>query len=197
MAELDHDYTLHTGNKGDEALYTEFYLGSIENQEKSLEAGRPIFEDMEMVRIFTPGDRNNIIDRPVRPTDKHRFPKAYQAFKAGEGALQSGTPLAIWPAINKSTAAELAYFGIVTIEQLAGVSDGNTSKMPGLLDLKQKAAAFLAASKDTAVAVKAAELQKSNEALLAQMAELKAQVEALSQPKPAAPVAAKTATVTK
>lgn len=189
MAELDHDYTLHTGNKGDEALYTEFYVGSIENQDRSLAEGRPIFEDMEMVRIFTPGDRNNIVDRPVRPTDKHRFPKAYAAFKAGEGALQSGTPLAIWPVINKSTAAELAYFGIVTIEQLAGVSDGNTSKMPGLLDLKQKAAAFLVASKDTAAASKAIELQKSNDELLAQMAEMKAQIEALSQPKAATPAA--------
>src|SRR6185295_8097500 len=106
---------------GDEKLLVIFHWDIVKDDMQSIEEGRPIYRDTEFVRIFVPGDKNNVIDRPVRPGDKTRFPKQYDAFKAGageEGQLD-GTPLKDWPMVGRAQCAELHYFGIRTVEQLA------------------------------------------------------------------------------
>jgi hypothetical protein len=92
METLDMDHNLFTSNAGDKSLYVQFYMHFNENQTKSQEAGRPVFDDCEFVKIFSPGDRTNIIDRPVRESDKLRFPGQYAAFKANKEQQASGTP---------------------------------------------------------------------------------------------------------
>src|SRR5436190_15798037 len=71
-------------NAGDDTLFVIFYMGIMRNDAKSTDAGRPIFDDVECMRATTPGDRNNIIDRPATAQDKARFAKQYAAFKAGK-----------------------------------------------------------------------------------------------------------------
>src|SRR6266481_6333615 len=57
-------------------------------------AGRPIFDEVEHIRIIAPGGKDNINDRPVTLADKRRFPRQYAAFKAGQSQIAaSGTPL--------------------------------------------------------------------------------------------------------
>jgi len=186
MPELDYDYTLHTTNKGDENLFVEIYVGELKNDEKSLEEGRPIYDQVEMIRITVPGDRNNVVDRPLRPEDKSRFPRHYAAFKNNVAALVQGTPIALWRDGSKALAQELAFFNIHTVEQLAAAPDGNVSKISGLINLKQKAIEFVNEAK--APDGKITALQEQNESLQAQLEELKKQIAALA-PKPEAAVA--------
>lgn len=180
MPELDYDYTLHTSNKGDEHLFVEIYVGEIKNEDKSLEEGRPIYDQVEMIRITVPGDRNNIVDRPLRPEDKHRFPRQYAQFKNNEVALVQGTPIALWREGSKALAQELAFFNIHTVEQLAAAPDGNVSKISGLLNLKQRAIEFVQAAK--APDVKLTALEEQNKSLQAQLDELKAALQAQAKP---------------
>jgi hypothetical protein len=157
---------------GDEKLFVVFYKGVMKDDTASVEQGRPIYFDCEMVRIYTPGDRNNVVDRPVRDSDKSRWPKQYMAFKAGgdEAAQTVGTPLREWPGVGRAMSEELTYFGIRTVEQLAEANDAACMKVGGLYQLKKAAAIWLDKSKATAEATKAAkELEDAHAQRVADM----------------------------
>ena len=171
---------------GDEKLFVIFYKGVQHDEGASTEAGRPIYRDVDMVRIYTPGDRNNVVDRPVRDSDKSRWPKQYAAFRSGadEAAQLIGTPLTDWPGVGRAMSEELRYFGIRTVEQLADATDAAAMKVPGLYQLKKAAVIWLDRSKATAEAMKAtAELERAQaqrEADQRTISELMAKVDALA-----------------
>lgn len=139
----------------DTSCFAEFFMYSEENKAKSLEMGRPIFEDKVYVRIMIPGDKTSEIQRPIRfgPTQHHdnqKYAHQYAIFLQGQGADQTliGTPLKEWPPITQSLVKELAFYEIRTVEQLAGVSDGILAKFMGLATHRQKAIDWLANAKD-------------------------------------------------
>ena len=132
-------------------IFVEFYIHPRQNNAKTLEEGRPIFDDTEYVRKMTPGDKDNIIERPVRPTDKAEFPGQYAAIKNGQtDPVTSGTPLKMWPQVTRGMCEELAFFKIFTVEQLADVSDSNAQKFMGMVSLRQSARHFVEAAKGSA-----------------------------------------------
>lgn len=135
--------------------FVRFYIEPLKNEEKSLQEGRPVFEDVEFIEKRTPGDKLNIVRRQVRAEDTHEFARQYQAFKAGQAEVVTGTPLKEWPAITRSQAESLAYHGIRTVEELANLSDGNAQTVgPGMQALKQKAKDFIEKAKGNAPAEK-------------------------------------------
>jgi hypothetical protein len=134
----------------DKALLVKFFSTPLKNEEKSLEEGRPIFDDVDMIEIRVRGTKDNIVQRPVRPDDKVRFRGAWQAHQAGEKAVQSGTPLAQWPIMSSSQVEEMKYLGFVTVEQIAEANDGVVANINGLQGLKNKAKTFLEFSKGAA-----------------------------------------------
>ena len=161
-------------NAGDELLLVKFFMDPLQNSKKSLEEGRPIFDDVEWISIKSPGSRDERV-RPVRPGDKERFPKHYAAFKnRTDQEAVSGTPLTEWTGISRSQAEELKFLNIVTVEQLAGCSDQNTQNFKGLQTLKQNAKAFLDAASGRNVELESA---------LQTIEELKARLDALEKPK--------------
>jgi hypothetical protein len=172
---------------GDEKLFVVFHMDILQDDAASTNEGRPIYRDTEFVRIFIPGDKSNVIDRPVRPSDRTRFPKQYSAFKAGGGeeAQLVGTPLKDWPMMGRAQCAELHYFGIRTVEQLADVRDDITLKMPGLTSLKQTAGVWLQKAKSTAEAAKISkqldQMKQTNDEQSRNLAELMAANKALQQ----------------
>lgn len=176
---LDHDFTDHVKQgAGDEKLFAMFHNHFTPDTEKSEQEGRPIFNDEVYLRIITPGNRDAVVDRPIRPTDKLRFPRQWAAFQAGEAELGSGTRLEEWSMMPRSMVEELRYFGFRTIEHVSEANDAVLGKMPGLRDWKAKATRFLAAAKDTAELTKRdAELAKRD----GQIAALTAQVESLAK----------------
>jgi hypothetical protein len=161
METYDGDPNIFTrANAGDDSLFVVFYMGVIRNEARTIEEGRPIFDDVECVRIIIPGDKNNVLDRPANARDKQRFSKQYSMFKAGlsEDDQVSGTRLTEWPFLSRGQAEELKHLGIKTVEQLAEVRDDIVSRVPGLTTLKQNASAWLGKAKGAAEAAKTAKL---------------------------------------
>jgi hypothetical protein len=179
MDELDHDHSQHFRQfAGDEKLYKMFYKGLVPNEEASAEQGRPIFREVIMIKIITPGNRDNIVDREMQPHDKIRFRETWARFEKGEHELGTGTPLAEWPLVSRSMAEELKFFGFFSVEHVAEANDAVMSKMPGLRELSGRAKAWLTATKDTEGTAKAL---KENEDLKSQIAALTAQVADLAK----------------
>ncbi len=169
---IEFDHTLQTTDAGDKLLFVQFYMHFIKDEEKSIEENRPIFKDQVFTKIFPPGDRSNIVDRPFRESDQFRFPAQYARFKANQDQRASGTPLEMWPVVSKALAEELKYFGFQTVEQLAGASDDVCSKRMGLSDLKNKAIVYLqVAAGDTKPLAEQAK----------QIDEMKSQIEVLTR----------------
>lgn len=153
----------------DSKLHVQFYLRPMIQPTESDMANRPIFKDVEHVRIMVPGDKLSIVDRPASQDDQSRFPDHYSKFKAGEAMQVVGTRLDAVPFITRSMCEEFKFFGIVTVEQLASAGDEVGQKFQGFQQFKQKAQKFLEAANGTDSRV--TELER-------QLAEMKAQIEA-------------------
>ena len=166
------------GSNPDDALAVKFYSDTLKNETKSKEEGRPIFEEVDWIKINKPGSKDGV-NRPIRQGDKERFPRhwlAYQAKEENQGEI--GTPLAEWTGITRSQVQELKYWNISTVEQLALAADTSMSVMQGLTTLKQSAKKWLDASKGNAAAEQLAEQKAIN-------AKLMERIEALESGEPA------------
>ena len=162
-------------------LFVSFYTEAVEIKAESEKQGRPVYRDVPFIKIVVPGDVNNIIERKASKEDEQKFPKAWARYKAQEADVMEGTPLEQWPQMSRSLVKEAKFFEIHTVEQLAGLSDINVSKMGmGYLELRNKAKAYLVAAAGTAgETAQAAE----NQRLKDMIADLQKQMSELSKPK--------------
>ena len=138
--------------KDDSKLLAEFYWRAVVDDEATKAAGRAIHKQAAYVRIDVPGDKTSTIDRPVRDEDKQRFPRQWAAFEVdAEQAAASGTLLSAWGALSPALVADYRYLKVLTVEQLAGMSDSNVKSL-GSEGQKHRemARAFLEASKSNA-----------------------------------------------
>jgi len=123
-----------------------FSIKPVKMEFASQQAGRPIFEDREFVQILIPGDRNASAHELVTDTHRERWPAEYAAFREGREAPLSGTPLTEWPSSHMTPArvAELAYFNVKTVEDLAQVSDAHVQNLGlGAREMRAAAQKFL------------------------------------------------------
>lgn len=166
----------------DSRLVVEFYRKPVHMAYKSNEAGRAIYEEVDYIRIYTPGDKSSIIDKPITPLDIQRFGDRYNKWKAGQEEAVSGTPLTALPGMNPAKVEEYRYFKILTVEHLAEAADNLGQKFIGFQQDKARAKAFLE------VAANNAPIEKMNEELQKRDSEienLRMMVEALqAQVKP-------------
>lgn len=136
-------------------LFVEFYMFPKQNEEKSNEEGRPIFEEKPYIMIMVPGDKSSIVRRPVRTgmhpkDDNNRFHNEYQAFMQKKDQPLEGTPLAQWPQITRAIVLELEALNVRTVEHLGNMPDTFASQYMGMQDLKQKANKWLELTKSEA-----------------------------------------------
>lgn len=162
---------LHVTHGDDKECFVEFRLEAVHMVGESEKQGRPIFQDMPFIRIMFPGDKTKVVDRPVTDADRQRFPNQYAAFERQGEQVQSGTPITEWPFLTKSQALEMKGIGIHTVEQLAGVVDGNLTWF-GAREYRDKAKAWLDAAKGDSAVVSQ---------LMAQIEALKADMEAMRE----------------
>ena len=154
------------------------------NEAKSKEAGRPIFDDVEVCELRFAGSKNVFVFPALSfshwDTDDYgehrsftyaeRFPKQYQQFKAHEQQTKSGTPLDYLPFLSEGKRAELRALNIYTAEALS-ILDGAELKNlgPGGREWKEKAIEFLATSSGeariTRLEAEIEELRARNQAL--------------------------------
>lgn len=161
---------------GDEFLAVRFYYHPKQNAEKTLEAGRPIVEDVEYIEILQPGNKDAIYRQPANALDKVRFAKHYQLWKArieGQAEQMIGTPLSEWAGVTRGQVEELSFFNVRTVEQLANMADSNTGNMMGLIGLKQKAIKYLETAKDNAASAALDQAKQENAEMRAEMAQMK------------------------
>jgi hypothetical protein len=159
---------------GDDKLHVKFFTKAYRNDELSIKENRPIYEDKDCIQIMVPGDKHNIIMRPVWDQDIQRWPAKWKAYKEGREQIQTGTPLTRAPFLTEGAVEELNYLNIRTVEQLANLSDGNMPFM-GAAEYKRLAQEFLAKSSGADAML---ERIKELEAKLERMASMKESPEA-------------------
>ncbi len=148
MAEADFNYRdfTHQGTaEADKSLLVKFFILPVQDTEKSLAEGRPIFKDKEHIDIKIPGKRDAGACRPATEADKRRFPDHYRAFKEriSQENNVTGTPLTEWSLMSRSMAEELRFYHVLTVEQLATMADAQASRFMGLMPLKERAKLWL------------------------------------------------------
>ena len=174
-------------------LHIEFFASSRQNKRKSEEEGRPIFDDIEMVKIRLVGDTSSVHVAPANdqssaydPETGHRltyaelYPRHYEAFKQGQELIGSGTPLTQVTFLSAAKADELKALNVVTVEQLAELDGANLQRLGmGARALKDQATAYLQRASN---AVDVGKLASENEALRDRLAALESAMQASSGP---------------
>jgi len=148
-----------------------------QNAQKTIEAGRPIFDEIVSLSIQWPGGDETV--RRVEPQDIAEYPEKWAAFQAGNQPIESGTPLSEWPPLPGSTLRELQGIGFQTIEQLAATTDDVKRKLGPTGRFVKMAKDWLEASTSTPAQVTALKAQLERE--LRRTAKLEEQVELLMQ----------------
>jgi hypothetical protein len=160
----------------DKRLYVQFFVEAVQNNFKSLQEGRPIFDEVRMVRVMTPGSRDIMVNKATIQYQQ-RFPKEWAAFLQGLDVPLEGTPIEEVPFLSVGQIAELKAINVRTLEGLAHMPDNLAQQFMGNHALRQKALTYLQAAKDNAPNIKMQEeLAKRDE----ELAELRKQLADIS-----------------
>ena len=170
-----------------------FRMHAIQNMAKTAEMGRPIFDDIEVCEIRTPGHKDvkvfpatgftmwvddMVTGGQVPLTYAERFSHQYRQFKQSQHQTTEGTPLQYLPFLTEARRAELRALNVYTCEQLADL-DGAELKNLGLggRDLKHKAIDWLESARknepNLALANEIEALRLKNEVLVADLTALR------------------------
>ena len=176
----------------DARLVAQFYSVAVKQGFESEAQGRPIYKDVDYVRIFVPGDSTSVIETPVREDHKARFSIQWAHYmnKHGGDAKEVGTPLSQWARLSPAQVEELRALKFYTVESIANASDANIQRVgmaAGMQPYAVRDAAmrFLQVATDDAAAARAsqeaAEAKAKAAALEQRLRELEAKLEAKSQ----------------
>lgn len=121
-----------------------FYTRAVLNESKSREANRPIYENHTYVKIQQPGERLNIVDRPVKDEDKRRWGGQWNDYVNGRLQVPDGTPVEILFSNHPAIAENLKGSNVFTIEQLAKLTESAMDSIGmGARDWVNKAQAYI------------------------------------------------------
>jgi len=116
----------------DSRLQVRFYKKPIQQEQESIDAGRPIYKEFDFVHICVAGDTLTEIDTYALQQHKQRFPIQWANYMNRVGANDEevvGTPVAEWPLVSKSQAEELRAIKFFTVEAIASASDLQLQRM--------------------------------------------------------------------
>lgn len=145
------------------------------------------FHEVEYVEILLAGDVKSAPIRRVTPEwleANQQFYPAYEAWKRGQQASATGTPLEDWTGIGKAQVFQAKALNIFTVEQLTELNDhGLRALGMGARELQAKAKLFLERRADEKAAERAVaqnvQLTDQLESANATIAALTARLEAL------------------
>lgn len=185
---IDYEMNFDDGmqSQADKRLLVMFYREPIKNELKSIEAGRPIFDEIDLIKIITPGSRDSFVGDATLEYQE-RFPAQWARYKTGKEQGMSGTPLNQLPWLSIAQVAEFNAVGCKTIEQLVGMPDNLSQKFMGHHAIKQKAKEYLDAAAGNAPMLK---LQSELEKRDAQIQELQQQMRLMIDSQKKVPVKA-------
>lgn len=175
--------------KADDGNVIQVYWDTKKNEYASSQEGRPVFDKVQIVRVISPGARNQEVLHEAKRVDwrnqEHsdpriveRFGKFIEAFERnGASPDLQGTPLTAWSRLDVRQIAELRAVNVHTIEALSAVPDGALANLGmGARDLREAARRFLEAAKGEAPIAK---LEAENRDLRDRIAQLESTVQAL------------------
>lgn len=121
-----------------------FYNRPIMDEVATRTEGRPVFVATPYCKMRFPGEAKKVVDKPAKEEHQHRFPAAWKAFNEGLAGPTGGTPIESYHLLAMTQVAALKHLGIVTVEQLAEVSDGNLNQLGvGGREIRERARAWL------------------------------------------------------
>jgi hypothetical protein len=138
-------------NNADSRLQVRFYKRPVQQEQETIDAGRPIYKEFDFVHICVAGDTLTEIDTYALASHKQRFPIQWANYMNRQGAHDQevvGTPVAEWPLVSKSQAEELRAMKFHTVESIAHASDQQLQRIgmaAGMspYSFRDKAKAFL------------------------------------------------------
>jgi hypothetical protein len=138
-------------NNADSRLQVRFYKRPVQQEQETIDAGRPIYKEFDFVHICVAGDTLTEIDTYALANHKQRFPIQWANYMNRQGAHDQeivGTPVAEWPLVSKSQAEELRAMKFHTVESIAHASDQQLQRIgmaAGMspYSFRDKAKAFL------------------------------------------------------
>ncbi len=139
---------------------------------------RDPYKGFDFIRKMVPGDKTNIIERPVRESDKKEFPQHWLHFQMMNGGPVIGTALSDWHKaapddFNSNQLDEMLALKFQTVEQLAGASDSQLQRIGmGGLALRERARQWLTFKNRSAGNAEHEATRRELDELKAQMAEL-------------------------
>jgi hypothetical protein len=155
---------------GPDGTYLRFSYDSKVNEAASRASGRSLYDNVLIMDIISPGQKVSQprfeIERvfsnqsraampalpPVKRSIKYdEYAKYIEQYKAQEaGSDLGGTPLKMWPRMDRPTVAMLAAVNIFTVEALAGINDTGLQNLGmGARELREQAKAWLENANDT------------------------------------------------
>jgi hypothetical protein len=99
-----------------------FYKRSIVNPIRSEREGVRRYDDVDYVRVQHPGEKEQVVDRPVNNADKQRWPLQWKAYSENREQTPIGIPIDLLFPSHPAIADNLRACNVQTIEQLAALS---------------------------------------------------------------------------
>lgn len=144
-----------------------FFLHPVKNEVETKKQGRPIFDDVEHVRIKLAANKQSVLVAPAHEiftremdpatgeqremTYAMKYNAQYLAFKSGASQTNSGTPLEALPFLTPGKRLELKALNINTAEALASVGGQGLKNLGmGGRELQRLAEEYIANSADGA-----------------------------------------------
>lgn len=187
------EYTDERGNTRPTHRFVSFRYEAVENEAKSRETGRRVFERALVMRQHYPGARDFLDREMLRFIEGRDAPVIQEPdiwlkvrdhaekWMANAEAAAAGTPLALMN-LAVHEIASLKAAGIGSVEMLAALPDAGLKVVEGARGLRDKARGFLSAAEGSAPLAKAeAEAAAAREeaaALRQELAELRAMLTA-------------------
>lgn len=183
-------------DRKDRPAYVSFHRVAVEDKPASLAAGHYVAKDVDFVHITPPYSKDVIkfqiprwlenMEVDVRngrmPKEwQDNYIKQYQAWQNGQELPLKGTAIKGWGVISPAQQETLIRMNVLTVEDLALVTDEGIRRIGmGAVDLKRKAAAWLAQLTDKGpLTLKMAALESENAVLKSSVETLTKSVEAL------------------
>lgn len=118
-------------------------------RKKTQENGETVYENVECVRILTPGDTKAVPELKVTDPIRRKYNAEYTAWKQGLQVSQRGTPLEAFPTLTPALIMQLKAENIFTVEDLAGLPDSSLHRIHMGQTLKTNAKVWLESKKDS------------------------------------------------
>lgn len=121
---------------GDEFLDVTFYQKSVDGK------------DVDFVNIKVPGDKTLEVDVEADDSHKARFRRKWEMYNSMQA--MTGTLISEWNELSEGMKREMNFLGFKYVEQLAGAPDNAFIRVPGGIQWRVKAQAYLNRGKVTA-----------------------------------------------